>query len=266
MWSMRVYERHHRRVSQLVDIRRPTGGPNLTHVDISSPLDRAERGVVVVLRHLGCDRGNHRESRPAALRGRHSRGPSTGLRRGELGGRCECRAAGWRLLAHLSGPAPDRGWARGQCGGGTLRRWGELRNASARSTAKCSVPTRSSDPFSSRGPSGGWRLYVSCASPRSKHWWIEAVDADSPEESGTRAFAPWCYPVTTATAVKDPVITVNGDGTWQMWVCCHPLDVPGAEDRMWTAYATSDDGLDLDARGETSSDRLRAPGTRGGRG
>ena len=31
-------------------------------------------------------------------------------------------------------------------------------------------------------PDGGWRLYVSCATPGSKHWWIEAIDADSPEE------------------------------------------------------------------------------------
>ena len=45
------------------------------------------------------------------------------------------------------------------------------------------------------------------------------------------------------TAVKDPVIMVDADGSWQMWVCCHPLDIPGAEDRMWTAYATSADGL-----------------------
>ena len=29
-------------------------------------------------------------------------------------------------------------------------------------------------------PEGGWRLYVSCATPRSKHWWIEAIDADEP--------------------------------------------------------------------------------------
>ncbi len=52
------------------------------------------------------------------------------------------------------------------------------------------------------------------------------------------------------TAVKDPVITIDADGTWQMWVCCHPLDVPGAEDRMWTAYATSADGLDWAIRGD----------------
>src|SRR5919202_6833115 len=31
-----------------------------------------------------------------------------------------------------------------------------------------------------RRPDGGWRLYVSCATPGSKHWWIEAVDADEP--------------------------------------------------------------------------------------
>jgi hypothetical protein len=28
-----------------------------------------------------------------------------------------------------------------------------------------------------------------------------------------------------------------------MWVCCHPLDQPGQEDRMITKYATSVDGL-----------------------
>ena len=89
---------------------------------------------------------------------------------------------------------------------------------------------------------GGWRLYVSCATPGSKHWWIEAVDADSPKEliSGVRTVV---FPGDAATAVKDPVIMVDADGTWHMWVCCHPLDIPGAEDRMWTAYAASNDGL-----------------------
>jgi hypothetical protein len=89
---------------------------------------------------------------------------------------------------------------------------------------------------------GGWRLYVSCATPGSKHWWIEAVDAESPEEfpSGVRTIV---LPGDESLAVKDPVIMVDTDGRWQMWVCCHPLDVPGAEDRMWTAYATSTDGL-----------------------
>jgi len=28
-----------------------------------------------------------------------------------------------------------------------------------------------------------------------------------------------------------------------MWVCCHPLDTPGAEDRMFTKVAHSDGAL-----------------------
>lgn len=43
-------------------------------------------------------------------------------------------------------------------------------------------------------------------------------------------------------AVKDPIVRPTADG-WELWVCVHPLDVPGAEDRMSTAYATSDDGV-----------------------
>ena len=37
---------------------------------------------------------------------------------------------------------------------------------------------------------------------------------------------------------------------WHMWVCCHPLDVPGAEDRMVTRHAISRDGLTWTDRGE----------------
>src|SRR5581483_10866954 len=33
-----------------------------------------------------------------------------------------------------------------------------------------------------RRPDGGWRLFVSCSRPGSKHWWVEAVDADEPDE------------------------------------------------------------------------------------
>ena len=46
------------------------------------------------------------------------------------------------------------------------------------------------------------------------------------------------------TAVKDPVVHAPaGDGAWRAWVCCHPLDEPGAEDRMTTRLASSDDGV-----------------------
>jgi len=91
-------------------------------------------------------------------------------------------------------------------------------------------------------PEGGWRLYVSCATPDSKHWWIEAIDAATPGAlpDGRRTVV---LPGDDTVAVKDPVIVYDADHLWRMWVCCHPLDVPGAEDRMWTAYATSDDGL-----------------------
>lgn len=91
-------------------------------------------------------------------------------------------------------------------------------------------------------PEGGWRLYLSCATPDSKHWWIEAIDAATPGAlpDGRRTVV---LPGDDTVAVKDPVIVYDADHLWRMWVCCHPLDVPGAEDRMWTAYATSDDGL-----------------------
>jgi hypothetical protein len=90
-------------------------------------------------------------------------------------------------------------------------------------------------------PDGGWRLYLSCASPGSKHWWIEALDAERPEElpTGKRTVV---LPGDDTVAVKDPVITVR-DGQWEMWLCEHPLTEPGEEDRMSTSYLTSSDGL-----------------------
>ena len=102
-------------------------------------------------------------------------------------------------------------------------------------------------------PAGGWRLYVSCATPDSKHWWIEAVEAATPADlpSGQRTVV---LPGDDHLAVKDPVIAVDQSHGWRMWVCCHPLDVSGAEDRMWTAYATSSDGLSWTVQG----DALRA--------
>jgi hypothetical protein len=98
-----------------------------------------------------------------------------------------------------------------------------------------------------RRPEGGWRLYLSCATPGSKHWWIEAVDADQPGEleRGTRTVV---LPGSVDVAVKDPVVLVDETG-WRMWVCAHPLTDPGHEDRMTTAYATSTDGLVWDWHG-----------------
>lgn len=88
---------------------------------------------------------------------------------------------------------------------------------------------------------GGWRLYVSCSTPGSKHWWIEALDAAevSGLPTGTRTVV---LPGDELTGVKDPVVHRDETG-WQMWVCCHPLDDPDATDRMTTRHATSQDGL-----------------------
>ena len=100
-----------------------------------------------------------------------------------------------------------------------------------------------------RRPSGGWRLYVCCATPGSKHWWIEAIDADDPSAlpAGERTVV---FPGSDALAVKDPIVEVGEDGAWQAWICCHPLSDPGEEDRMTTAYATSADGLSWDWHGD----------------
>ena len=109
----------------------------------------------------------------------------------------------------------------------------------------------------------GWRLYLSCATPNSKHWWIDALDAERPEELsfGDRQLvlagdAEW--------AVKDPVI-IRGPEGWRMWVCCHPLAEPGQEDRMITRYATSVDGLHWHDQGEVLRGRPGSWDARGTR-
>jgi hypothetical protein len=93
-----------------------------------------------------------------------------------------------------------------------------------------------------RRPDGGWRLYVSCSTPNSVHWWIEALDADEPSglAEGRRTMV---LPGDPTLAVKDPVVRVRDDGRWEMWVCCHPTAAPADADRMHTRYATSADGL-----------------------
>ena len=96
-----------------------------------------------------------------------------------------------------------------------------------------------------RRPDGGWRLYVSCASPGSPHWWIDALDADEPEDLPQGKLTT-VLPGDDRTAVKDPVVSVDGSlerGGWQMWVCCHPLPDVAEADKMTSRHARSDDGL-----------------------
>jgi hypothetical protein len=95
----------------------------------------------------------------------------------------------------------------------------------------------------------GWRLYVSCATPGSKHWWIGVLEADRPGELPHGRYNVCLPGEEKALAVKDPVVERVPRG-WRMWVCCHPLDDAGREDRMYTRIAHSSDGLDW-ALGET---------------
>jgi hypothetical protein len=92
-----------------------------------------------------------------------------------------------------------------------------------------------------RRPDGGWRLYVSCATPGTLHWRVDALDADSPT-----GFDPvrrvTVLPGDADTGVKDPVVW-RENGRWRLWACCHPLGDPARADRMVSRAATSDDGL-----------------------
>jgi hypothetical protein len=111
--------------------------------------------------------------------------------------------------------------------------------------------------------SGRWRLYVCCATPASKHWWIGVLEADDPEgladEDVRTIFAGDDH-----TGVKDPLVR-RANGRWHAWICCHPLEEPGEEDRMATAYATSDDGLDWDWHGTALAGRPGMWDARGAR-
>jgi hypothetical protein len=113
-----------------------------------------------------------------------------------------------------------------------------------------------------RLPTGGWRLYLSCATPGSKHWRVEAVDAATPAGFATGP-RHTVLPGDETSAFKDPVV-LAGD-PWRMWVCRHPLDVVGDEDRMSTWFATSADGLTWQLHGEVLSGRIGRWDARGAR-
>ena len=94
---------------------------------------------------------------------------------------------------------------------------------------------------------GGWHLYISCATPGSKHWRVDLLAAPTVAELPDAVPVP-VLPGSADTAVKDPVVVVDGQG-WHLWASCHPLDDPDATDRMTTEYATSSDGSSWTWRG-----------------
>ncbi len=114
-----------------------------------------------------------------------------------------------------------------------------------------------------RTADGRWRLYTCCATPGSKHWWIDVVEADDPAGLAV-ADARIAFPGDESVAVKDPLVRRADDG-WEAWICCHPLDVPDEEDRMTTSYATSADGLEWEWHGTVLAPRPGMWDARGAR-
>lgn len=110
---------------------------------------------------------------------------------------------------------------------------------------------------------GRWRLYVCSATPGSKHWWIDVLEADDPAKLAD-ANARTAFPGDERTGVKDPLVQRVAGG-WRAWICCHPLDEPDKEDRMWSAYATSADGIHWEWYGIVLTPRPGAWDARGAR-
>jgi hypothetical protein len=115
-----------------------------------------------------------------------------------------------------------------------------------------------------RLPGGGWRLYLSCATTGTKHWRVEAADADHPAAFDLRNRVTVLPGDPLKKAVKDPVITWH-DGQWHLWATIHPLSDPDETDQMSTEYATSADGLDWTWHGTALSGRPGEWDARGAR-
>ncbi|MGI5236951.1 hypothetical protein [Dactylosporangium sp. CA-139066] len=96
-------------------------------------------------------------------------------------------------------------------------------------------------------PEGRWRLYVSVATPRTKHWRVDLLEADEPEALAG-APAETVLPGSADEGVKDPVLLHDGR-TWHLWASVHPLETDEHADRMTTKYATSPDGRAWQWRG-----------------
>lgn len=110
-------------------------------------------------------------------------------------------------------------------------------------------------------PEGRWRLYVSVATPGTKHWRVDLLEADEPEKLGD-APALTVLPGSDEIGVKDPVLHFDGS-RWHLWASVHPLETAEHADRMSTWYATSADGVDWTWHGVALAPR---PGTWDARG
>jgi hypothetical protein len=109
----------------------------------------------------------------------------------------------------------------------------------------------------------GWRMFVGCATPGTKHWRIAAAEAKTLEGLAAAEIRT-AFAGDERIGVKDPVVRASG-GVWRAWICCHPLEIPDAEDRMSTAYATSADGWSWDWHGTVLEGRPGEWDARGAR-
>lgn len=104
-----------------------------------------------------------------------------------------------------------------------------------------------------RAPDGRWRLYVSVATPHSKHWRVVLLEADTPEKLPLAA-PRTVLPGDETVGVKDPVI-LSAAGRWHLWASVHPLESDEHADRMTTEYATSPDGVEWSWHGTALAGR-----------
>jgi hypothetical protein len=114
-----------------------------------------------------------------------------------------------------------------------------------------------------RTPDGTWRLYLSCATPGTKHWRVEVLEAARPgafDASQSRVVLPG----DALHAVKDPVLVHDGR-IWHLWASVHPLADPDEADQMVTYYAVSPDGLSWTWQGTALGTRPGEWDSRGAR-
>jgi len=112
-----------------------------------------------------------------------------------------------------------------------------------------------------RTADGRWRLYVSAATPGTKHWRVDLLEADTPAGLATSPARTVLAGDETA-GVKDPVLHHDEHG-WHLWASVHPLERWADADRMTTDYATSPDGVHWTWRGTVLAGRPGAWDARG---
>lgn len=112
-----------------------------------------------------------------------------------------------------------------------------------------------------RAPDGRWRLYVSVATPGTKHWRVVLLEADTPEKLPL-ASPRTVLPGDETVGVKDPVV-LAAEGRWHLWASVHPLESDEHADRMTTEYATSPDGVEWTWHGTALAGRAGAWDARG---